>query len=214
MSVQRDLEVMRTFFGDRLLLRSLNDAVAVLPNKPDLGRVRRVPPARACAHEGRPHDADGAADADQRHRDRDSTPEPRAASSSPKCEATAGPHRRRPTDRRPCRGPAQARSGEPGRSGSTPPAASRSPTGSSTETLRSRASWRYSLSDEGLVALLCMGFVDASGQRTTTGAAHPRGARPARDPLRHPHRHRPRRTSTRPTPERAPRRTWPPSPSG
>ncbi len=37
MSVQRDLEVMRTFFGDRLLLRSLDEAVALLPNKPDLG---------------------------------------------------------------------------------------------------------------------------------------------------------------------------------
>jgi hypothetical protein len=34
--------------------------------------------------------------------------------------------------------------------------------------LRFRGTWRYSLSDEGLVALLCMVFVDGSGQRTTT----------------------------------------------
>lgn len=37
MCVVRDLEVMRTFFGDRLLMRSLGHAVQVLPTRPELG---------------------------------------------------------------------------------------------------------------------------------------------------------------------------------
>ena len=36
MCVMRDLEVMRTFFGDRLLLRSMGDAVPMLPAPPDV----------------------------------------------------------------------------------------------------------------------------------------------------------------------------------
>jgi hypothetical protein len=35
--VQRDLEIFRSFFGDRLLLRSLADAAEMLPKKPELG---------------------------------------------------------------------------------------------------------------------------------------------------------------------------------
>jgi hypothetical protein len=35
--VARDLEIMRTFFGDRLLLRSLGQAVSMLPTPPELG---------------------------------------------------------------------------------------------------------------------------------------------------------------------------------
>lgn len=37
MCVVRDLEVMRTFFGDRLLMRSLGYAVQILPTRPALG---------------------------------------------------------------------------------------------------------------------------------------------------------------------------------
>lgn len=37
MSVQRDLEISRTFFGDRLLIRSLGEAATLLPVQPDLG---------------------------------------------------------------------------------------------------------------------------------------------------------------------------------
>lgn len=36
MAVVRDLELLRTFFGDRLLLRSIGDAVHMLSNAPDL----------------------------------------------------------------------------------------------------------------------------------------------------------------------------------
>ena len=39
MCVVRDLEVMRTFFGDRLLMRSLGQAVQVLPSRPFLGNT-------------------------------------------------------------------------------------------------------------------------------------------------------------------------------
>jgi hypothetical protein len=39
MCVVRDLEVMRTFFGDRLLMRSLGHAVQVLPTRPHLGET-------------------------------------------------------------------------------------------------------------------------------------------------------------------------------
>jgi hypothetical protein len=35
--VQRDLEILRSFFGDRLLIRSLSEASELLPQRPELG---------------------------------------------------------------------------------------------------------------------------------------------------------------------------------
>ena len=65
MSVQRDLEVMRTFFGDRLLLRSLERRCRCCPPRRISGRLGGLSAARSGRPPRRPHDADGAADADQ-----------------------------------------------------------------------------------------------------------------------------------------------------
>lgn len=166
MSVQRDLEVMRTFFGDRLLLRSLQEAVSVLPDKPDLGstaedrlvglaalkdepmmqmamkmQISAIEAALPPEDEGRSFIAEvraseGLSAADQLTAILIEGLRKRGLENQVKWFHSAG--------------------------------AIRKSYGVLQGDLRSRASWRYSLSDEGLVALLGMVFVDPSGQRTTT----------------------------------------------
>lgn len=166
MSVQRDLEVMRTFFGDRLLLRSLQEAVAVLPTRPDLGetaesrlvalaalkddpmmqmalqmQVSAVESGLAPGDEGRDFIAelrasDGLTAADQLTAILVEGLRKRGLENQVKWFHSAGGIKKT--------------------------------YGVLKGDLRSRASWRYSLSDESLVALLGLVFVDASGQRTTS----------------------------------------------
>ncbi|GAA1826603.1 hypothetical protein ACFFOM_15340 [Microlunatus capsulatus] len=166
MSVQRDLEVMRTFFGDRLLLRSLQEAVVLLPTKPDLGetaasrlaalaalrddgmmqmalqmQVSAVEAALAPEDEGRAYIAEvrasgGLTAADQLTAILVEGLRRRGLENQVKWFHSTGGIKK--------------------------------PYGVLKGDLRSRGSWRYSLSDEALVALLCIIFVDASGQRTTT----------------------------------------------
>ncbi|GAA5038740.1 hypothetical protein [Actinopolymorpha pittospori] len=166
MSVQRDLEVMRTFFGDRLLLRSLNDAVAVLPNQPALGssaesRLRvlagmkddpmmqmalqmQINAIEAGLHdgdEGRAFISDvrssgGLTAADQLTAILVEGLRKRGLEGQVKWFHSSGGIKKA--------------------------------YGVLHGDLRSRASWRYAMSDEALVSLLCMVFVDDNGIRTTS----------------------------------------------
>lgn len=165
MSVQRDLEVMRTFFGDRLLLRSLQEAATVLPTKPELGETAASRLAALAAlkddgmmqmalqmqistieaamadDEGRGFIAEvraseGLTAADQLTAILVEGLRKRGLENQVKWFHSAGGIKKT----------YGVLKGE----------------------LRSRGTWRYSLSDEGLVALLCMVFVDGGGQRTTT----------------------------------------------
>jgi hypothetical protein len=166
MSVQRDLEVMRTFFGDRLLLRSLNDAVQVLPQKPDLGdsaesrlmavarfkddpmmqmalqmQIQAINGALDPADEGRSFIAeqqatDGLTAADQLTAILVEGLRKRGLENQVKWFWSAGGIKKS--------------------------------YGLLTGSLKSRPSWRYAMSDEALVTFLCMVFVDDTGQRTTT----------------------------------------------
>jgi hypothetical protein len=165
MSVQRDLEVMRTFFGDRLLLRSLNDAVAVLPNKPDLGpsaasrlrvlagmkddpmmqmalqmQISAIETGLDAGAEGREFIADvratgGLTAADQLTAILVEGLRKRGLENHVKWFHSTGGIKKS--------------------------------YGLLHGELRSRASWRYSMSDETLVTLLCMVFVDDNVGRTT-----------------------------------------------
>lgn len=166
MSVQRDLEVMRTFFGDRMLLRSLNDAVDILPNKPDLGdsaesrlkavasfrddpmmqmalqmQIQAIEAAMDPGDEGREFiaqqkAAEGLSAADQVTAILIEGLRKRGLQNQVKWFWSAGGIKKS--------------------------------YGLLTGSLKSRPSWRYAMSDELLITLLCMVFIDDKGQRTTT----------------------------------------------
>ncbi|USQ79195.1 hypothetical protein NF556_16465 [Ornithinimicrobium faecis] len=166
MSVQRDLEVMRTFFGDRLLLRSLQDAVPLLPTRPDLGETAAAQLAGLAAMQDDPMmqmalkmqvgQIEGGLAADDEGRSfiaelRDS----HGLSAAHQLTAILVEGLRK-------RGLENQVKWFHSAGGI------KKSYGLLKGELRSRSSWRYSLSDESLVALLCMLFVDESGQRTTS----------------------------------------------
>jgi len=166
MSVQRDLEVMRTFFGDRLLLRSLNDGVAVLPTKPDVGdsaesRLKAVAglkddPMMQMALQMQINAIEAGLDAGDEGRE--FIAEVRAAeglSAADQLTAILVEGLRK-------------RGLENQVKWFWSAGGIKKSYGILTGSLNSRASWRYAMSDEALVTLLCMVFVDESGQRTTT----------------------------------------------
>lgn len=166
MSVQRDLEVMRTFFGDRLLLRSLQAAVPMLPSRPNLGetaadelsgladlkddpmmqmalqmQISQIEQGLTPDDEGRSfiaelRESEGLNAADQLTAILVEGLRKSGLENQVKWFHSAGGIQKS--------------------------------YGLLKGELRSRASWRYSLSDETLVALLCMVFVDDNGQRTTS----------------------------------------------
>lgn len=165
MSVQRDLEVLRTFFGDRLLLRSLDDAVAVLPNKPDLGpsaasRLHvlaglKDDPMMQMALQMQINAIESALDAGDSGRE--FIADVRATeglSAADQLTAVLVEGLRK-------RGLEHQIHWFHSTGGI------KKVYGVLHGDLRSRASWRYSMSDETLVALLCMVFVDDKGVRTT-----------------------------------------------
>lgn len=164
MSVQRDLEVLRTFFGDRLLLRSMQEAVAVLPTKPDLGETAASRLAALAALQG------------------DGTMQMALQMQVNSIEAALAPE----DDGRAFIAEVRASEGLTAADQLTAVLVEglrkrglenqvkwfhsaggiKKAYGVLKGDLRSRGSWRYSLSDEGLVALLCIVFVDG-GKRTT-----------------------------------------------
>lgn len=166
MSVQRDLEVLRTFFGDRLLLRSLNDAVELLPHRPDLGtsaeaRLKAVvsmkgDPAMQMALQMQIQDIKRALDPQDEGR-RFIAEQQAAEGLTAADQLTAilveGLRKRGLENQVKWFWSAGG---------------IKKSYGLLTGSLKSRASWRYAMSDEALVAFLCMVFVDPSGQRTTT----------------------------------------------
>lgn len=165
MSVQRDLELMRSFFGDRLLLRSIDEATALLPAKPDLGstaweRLQRLAALKddpvmqmalqmqiqAIENGLEPSDpgrefiagvrsAHGVQAADQVTAVLVEGLRKRGLENQVKWFWSAGGIKK--------------------------------DYGVLSGTLNVRSSWRYSLSDEALVTVLCMAFVDDDGVRTT-----------------------------------------------
>lgn len=164
MSVQRDLEILRTFFGDRLLLRSLDQAVAILPETPDLGinaeerlrslaalkddpnmqmalkmQISAIENAMDPADEGREFIAElraspGLSAADQLTSLLVEGLRKRGLENQVKWFWSSGGIKKN--------------------------------YGLLSGTLKARSTWRYAMSDECLVALLCAVFVDGTGHRT------------------------------------------------
>lgn len=167
MSVQRDLEVIRTFFGDRLLMRSLDAAVPMLPGRPDLGETAADELSGLAALKDDP-----------------------MMQMALKMQISQIEQGLGPDDNEGRSFIAELRESE-GLSAADQLTAIlveglrkaglenqvkwfhsaggiKKSYGLLKGELRSRASWRYSLSDESLVALLCIVFVDESGRRTTS----------------------------------------------
>lgn len=160
--VARDLETMRVFFGDRLLLRSLGDAVNLLPNRPDLNgsAAERLAILASLRDEPTMHMAlsmqlqtiaQGIDDPEGRQFISDVRESGVSAAEQLRQVLVEGLRKR----------------------GIENQIKWFHSTGAITKsygvlagTLRSRSTWRYSLSDEALTTLLCMCFVDDRGDRT------------------------------------------------
>jgi hypothetical protein len=165
MSVARDLEVLRTFFGDRLLFRSLHDAMSVLPERAELGqsaeaRLYSLAKLRDTAamqmalqmqissiHAALEESSEGRAFID----------EVRAASSLAAADQLSAilveGLRKRGLEN------------QVKWFWST--GGILKPYGILAGTLRARSTWRYAPGDECLTTLLCMCFADADGERTS-----------------------------------------------
>jgi hypothetical protein len=164
MAVQRDLEILRTFFGDRLLLRSLDQATAILPEMPDLGataeeRLRSLAALKdepnmqmalkmqISAIENAMDPADGGRDFIAELR-----ASPGLSAADQLTSLLVEGLRKRGLEN-------QVKwfwsSG-----------GIKKDYGLLSGTLKARSTWRYAMTDECLVALLCAVFVDETGQRT------------------------------------------------
>lgn len=166
MSVQRDLEVMRTFFGDRLLLRSLSDAVQMLDPSPALGSSADSRLAELARLKDEPEmqmalrmlikEIEGRMDADDEGRAFIAElRESQGLKAADQLAAILVEGLRK-------RGLENQVKWFHSTGGI------KKSYGLLKGELRSRSTWRYALSDESLVALLCMVFVDKGGQRTTS----------------------------------------------
>lgn len=171
MCVQRDLEVLRAFFGDRLLLRSLDEAAALIPGDLDLGssayeRLTRLAamrdePTMQMALNMKLYEIQGAL-GDGDHEGRELINDLRQAGIAPaeqlKAVLVEGLRKRGLENQVKWFWSTGGITNGP----TTKPYALLS------GTLRARSTWRYSPTDECITALLCLCFVEGQGSRTST----------------------------------------------
>ena len=171
MCVQRDLEVLRAFFGDRLLMRSLDEATTLLPGEVDLGAdaaerlmklaALRDEPTMQMALRMKLHEIEvalGDGDDEARGLIRELRDGGISPAEQLKAVLVEGLRRRGLENQVKWFWSTGGLTNGP----TTKPYALLS------GTLRSRSTWRYAPTDECITALLCLCFVEGGGTRTTS----------------------------------------------